>query len=422
MKLTFSSIQWTIFILAGTLVAPISIGFAFGMSQPEIAGLLQRTFFIIGLTSLLQAFFGHKLPLVEGPAGLWWGVFLVFAAFAASTGQSAGSMLQSLEMGLLITGVLFLLLSLFKLVNVIKKWFTPLVTGTYLIFLVAELSGPFVKGMLGIGYLSPGVNVTVALSSLGTLIFSVVLAKSSSKLINNYFVLLSLAFGWALFYLLGITKPFEVELNSSFKLPEVLAWGAPTFQLGVILTSLLTAFLLLANLITSVDVIAHVVEKKEAVDYNRSAFVMGMNQLLAGVFSTMGGVPIAASAGFIVTTKIKDKLPFMIGSAIIMIMSFFPVIMSFFVSLPVPVGYATLFLSISSLMGLGLQEVIKAWEKPQSRFIISLSLMAGFGIMFVPNEAWTGLPSAVTLVVSNGLAIGVLTCIVLEQLLKREGA
>lgn len=113
MRLTFSSVQWAVFILATSIVAPLSVGYAFGMSQPEIAGLLQRGFFVFGLTSLLQGMFGHKLPLLEGPAGLWWGVFLMYAGFVSSAGH-ADVVLRSLELGLLVSGVLFLLLSVFR--------------------------------------------------------------------------------------------------------------------------------------------------------------------------------------------------------------------------------------------------------------------------------------------------------------------
>ena len=96
MKLTFSSLQWMVFILAGSLVAPIAIGDAFGMTQAETAELLQRSFLIIGISAILQVMFGHKLPINEGPAGLWWGVFTVYAGIVASGALTASEGLQQL--------------------------------------------------------------------------------------------------------------------------------------------------------------------------------------------------------------------------------------------------------------------------------------------------------------------------------------
>lgn len=418
MKLTLSSAQWAVFMLASIVVAPLSIGAAFGMSQPEIAELLQRTFFIMALTSLLQGIFGHKLPLLEGPAGLWWGVFLMFAGFVSEQGENANTILRSLELGLLVSGFLFIILGVFRLMNAIKILFTPLVTGTYLILLVAQLSGSFVNGVFGVGYLSKGVDPVVAICAVITLIFTVMLSRSRNRFLSSYSVLISIAFGWLLFAVLGIAKPVNVEIDQWFTLPDVFAWGAPSFDIGVVLTSIFTAFLLMANMVASINVVADVADHKEKVSYDRSGFIMGINQMLTGIFSAVGGVPMSTAAGFVATTKIKKRLPFLIGSAVVLIISLFPAVMSFFASIPVPVGYATIFLSIASLAGLALAQFRSVLGDEKSRFIISLSLMAGFGTLFVPEEAWSALPSAVTSILDNGLVTGVLVCIILEQGMK----
>ncbi|HEX7065465.1 MAG TPA: purine/pyrimidine permease [Bacillales bacterium] len=416
MRLSFSSLQWVIYILATSIVAPLSIGHAFDMSQPEIAGLLQRAFFVFGVTSLLQGLFGHKLPVLEGPAGLWWGVFLTYAGFVASSGNPE-VILRSLELGLLLSGVLFLVFSVFKWMDVVKKLFTPLVTGTILLLLVAKLGGSFLKGILGIGYRSSNVDPVVAVCAVATLLFAVILSRSHHLFLRSYSVLISLTFGWLLFAVVGIAKPVDVKVDALFALPDVFAWGMPTFNLGVVLTSLFTAFLLMVNLITSVNVGADAVEK-ERPNYNRSGFIMGINQMLAGLFSTVGGVPLSAAAGFITTTKIKERLPFLVGSAAVLLVSLFPAVTSFFASIPMPVGYATIFLSIASLAGIALSQYRTVVGEERPRFIISFSLMAGLGTMFIPEQAWDGLPKVLASIMSNGLVVGVLICILLEQIMR----
>ncbi|HEU5139466.1 MAG TPA: purine/pyrimidine permease [Bacillales bacterium] len=416
MRLSFSSLQWAIYILATSIVAPLSIGHAFGMSQPEIAGLLQRAFFVFGATSLLQGLFGHKLPVLEGPAGLWWGVFLTYAGFVASSGNPE-VVLRSLELGLLLSGVLFLVFSAFKLMDVVKKLFTPLVTGTILLLLVAKLGGSFLKGILGIGYRSSNVDPVVAVCAVATLLFAVILSRSNHLFLRSYSVLISLTFGWVLFAVVGIAKPVDVKMDAIFALPDVFAWGLPTFDLGVVLTSLFTAFLLMVNLITSINVGADAVEEDRP-NYNRSGFIMGINQMLAGVFSTVGGVPLSAAAGFITTTKIKERLPFLVGSMTVLLVSLFPAVTSFFASIPMPVGYATIFLSIASLAGIALSQYRTVVGEERPRFIISFSLMAGLGTMFISEAAWDGLPKVLGSIMSNGLVVGVLVCILLEQVMK----
>jgi xanthine/uracil permease len=418
MRLPLSSIQWYIFILAGSVVSPLAIGAAFHLSQPEIAGLLQRTLFVVGLSSLLQVWFGHKLPIAEGPAGLWWGVFLIFASLASTVQEGSNEILQSIELGLLVSGGLFIILSLFKLIHVIKQIFTPIVTGTYLILLVAQLSGSFAKGILGIGYLTSGISVKVAFPAILTLIVSIILAKSSYALLRSYSVLFGLAFGWLLFAVLDLTKPIPFDAIPWFSLPELLAWGTPKLDIGIILTSTITALLLLTNLIASIHVVEKAVERPPQPIYNRSGFVMGINQMLAGLFSAVGSVPVSLTAGFIHTTKMKEKLPFILGSGMILGMSFFPIITLLFASLPVPVGYATLFLSFSTMIGIGLREFAAAGTSERNLFIVGISLMVGIGSMFIPTESLLHIPRFLAPLMNNGLVLGALTCILMEQGIK----
>lgn len=412
--------QWMCFILANIVVIPVSVGAAYGLPLEDIATLLQRTFFIIGITSLLQGLFGHKLPLNEGPAGLWWSLFLIFAASVSTGAKSADMVLRSLELGILIAGVIFLFLSLFRLINPIKKLFTPLVTGTYLVLLVSQLSVPFVKGILGVDYLSDKLDVKVALTALAVLVLTVILAKSRNKLLSSYSILISLTVGWIAFALLDITKPLAATANAWFSLPKPFAWGLPTFDAGIVLTSIFTAFLLLTNLVASAEVVAKVSESKEDVNYPRASFVMGINHLISGMFSVIGAVPLGGAAGFISTTRIKERLPFLIGSLIIMILGFFPMIMTFLASLPVPLGYAAIFMAISNLIALGLNDLKKALPDQDAPAIVSLSLMGGFGLMAIPEEILSSLPDLLVSLINNGLIIGVIIAIVLEQIFRSK--
>jgi xanthine/uracil permease len=425
MKLTFSSLQWMVFILAGSLVAPIAIGDAFGMTQAETAELLQRSFLIIGASAILQALFGHKLPINEGPAGLWWGVFTVYAGIVASGALTVADGLQQLTAGMLISGILFLLLGLFRIISSVRALFTPLVTGTYLILLVSQLSGSFIKGMLGIGYLQEGADTKVALTSLFILILSIVLGKSRVKWLRSYSILISLLLGWGLFKLLNLTKE-TMHSHTTFAFPELFAWGMPELSSGTIITSLFVGMLLLTNMVASINVVekAYETENKdyEPINYNRSSIMMGVNTWIAGLFSAVASVPISGAAGFILTTRMFSKLAFILGNALIILISFFPPLTFFFAGIPAPVGYATIFLPFSSMIGLAFKEYKSELKSENNLFIISTSLMVGIGSLFIPAAALKEWPNIIVTLLSNGLIMGMLTCMILEQFYKRRNS
>jgi xanthine/uracil permease len=419
MRLVFSSIQWFIFILAGSVVAPLAIGAAFGLSLEEIAGFVQRTFFVIGLVAIIQSVFGHRMPIVEGPAALWWSVFLVFIGLNG-TNDRTHHILQSIELGLMISGLLFILLSVFNIIQHVKKLFTPIVTGTYFILLVAQISGPFIKGIIGVDYKGPGIDWRVSVTAIFTAVITILFSKSRYKWISSYSVLLGMLIGWGLFALFQLTAPKEFQLNKWFQIPEMLAWGMPKADAGVILTSVIVTLLLLVNIVSSIDVVEKVTRPLSKPVYNRSGIIMGISQILSGVFSTIGFVPLSYTAGFIMTTKMKERLPFIIGSLLILLISFFPFVTVFFASIPTPVGYASMLLAFSNMMGIGIREYSQTDLNEKNLFIIGISLMIGIGSMFIPTEAVANFPTIIASIVNNGLIVGVLICMVLEQLMSRK--
>ena len=51
---------------SGSLIVPISVATSYGLNGAEAIAFVQRTLFVLGF-GLLQAIFGHKLPIQEGP-------------------------------------------------------------------------------------------------------------------------------------------------------------------------------------------------------------------------------------------------------------------------------------------------------------------------------------------------------------------
>ncbi|PWA05307.1 xanthine permease [Pueribacillus theae] len=421
MKIFLSSLQWAAFILVGSIVAPIVIGVEFGLSTIEIAAFLQRTLFVLGCAALLQVLFGHHLPVAEGPAGLWWGIFIVYAGLASSGALTEVAALRQLEATMLISGILFILIGLFRGVDKIKRLFTPLVTGTFLILLVAQLGGSFVKGVIGVGYLTDSVEPKIAIPAIIILVTTILLSRSRYSFIRSYSILMSLGIGWLLFYLLGLTKPLEKH-SGVLALPKIFAFGIPDFTAGTVITAAITTMLLLTNLIASVSVIENVIRNQTGAtsiqNFNRSSFWAGINQGLSGLFGAVGPVPLSATAGFLLTTRTVEKLPFILANALIIIISFFPAFTSIAANIPSPVGYAVIFITIASLASLGIKEYHSLELTERELFIISLSLMVGIGCLFIPSAAITHLPNVVMLLANNGLILGTVVCILLEQLFK----
>ncbi|KEO81170.1 purine/pyrimidine permease [Tumebacillus flagellatus] len=417
--LGLQSLQWMIFLLANTIAAPIVVGAAFDLPPSDVSSLVQRMLFVSGGVTLLQVFFGHRLPLLEGAAGMWWALFLTLAAVA--TGGDKGAVLQQLEMGLLAAGVVLVILSLLPIMARLRDLFTPLVTGVYLVLLVVSLTGSFFKGMLGVTRTGE-IDGTVALLSLVVILLVLILSLKGRGLWRSMGPLIGIATGWILFAVCGfIPKETNADPTPIFALPKFFAWGAPVWDTGIVLTSVLTGLILISNVVASILVIARTLNVDVTADtYRRGLFGNGVGALLSGVLSCIGPVPLSVSAGFISTTGIRSKRPFWIGALLVFLSGLFPLVGNFFATLPSEVAYAALFVPFAQMMGFGIRDLMALVPSQRNLLVIGLSLMVGIGVMFLPPAAFASLAPWLRSVVANGLLVGLILCLLLEHVIFRE--
>src|SRR5437879_8760801 len=228
-----ASIQWLFFMFANIVVIPISIGQAFHLPPVVVTASLERAFIYTGIACILQWLVGHRLPILEGPAGLWWGVILSLAASTQSAGQSLQTLGGNLEVGIIISGLLICLLGILGVGWWLRRLFTPVVTSTFYFLLAAQLSGIFFKGMMG---LTDGSSIqpTVALLSLGLVILVLVLNIWGRGLVSNFALLIGIIVGWITFRLLFANQPSTLVPAGS-ALFAIFPWEGPRSTPGILL-------------------------------------------------------------------------------------------------------------------------------------------------------------------------------------------
>lgn len=421
MKTFLSALQWALFILAGSLIVPISVAANYGLEGADAIAFIQRTLFVLGFAGILQAFFGHRLPIQEGPAGLWWGIFSLYASLGVVLFGSNSETLRVLQYSFLLSGLICILLSVFGLIDKLVRYFTPTVVGTYLFLLVAQLSGSFLKGMFGLNEQHTAVQGKVFILSLIIIVLSFFIMKL--PIIGRYSVLCSIVIGWTLFACFGLSNPIT-PVSDMIRMPSIFVFGTPRLELNMVITVLFVTLLLLTNMLASIRVVQQVISKyEENAPQNRfkqAGIITGINQLLGGLFSAIGPVAISGSAGFIATTNIYKRLPFILGSSFIVLMSLFPKVTSFIAAIPVAVGYAAIYPVFASMIGLAFREYETVKDKERLFKVAGLALFTGIGVMFIPSGAFSSLPPFLASFLSNGLVLGSVMAIILEIVFTRS--
>ncbi|HEY8344328.1 MAG TPA: purine/pyrimidine permease [Bacillota bacterium] len=408
--------QWLVFNFVNIGAMPVVMGTLLGLDQAGIASLGQRTLFLMGLTSLLQVSFGHRLPIIEGPSGIWMGVVITMSSMASLVGKSPALLRTDLSMGIAVAGVVLIGLGLTGWMRSIVKLFTPAVTGTVMILLTLQLSETFIQGMLGITPQHDTVHGGMALTSLITISTVIIINLKGKGFIKSLAVIIGGVVGWGTAALFGLTAVPKALQTGFLSPPNFFAWGWPTFDLSVVVVSILTGLLVLPNAVASIVAMEHAIERRlQDRAYNRAVILTGVSDILAGLGCNLGFYPIAASAGMVSLTAVGSRKPFIISAFLLMMLGFIPKAGEFLSVIPAPVGCSIMISSFAQMFVYGIKDLSTLKLDTRTSFIIGLPILTAVGIITIPSTAFRGIPVVLRYVLSNGLLFGMIVCLLLEH-------
>lgn len=367
-ELPLYTLQHIVYFAAGIIVLPIAVGLYLGLSQGEIAEFLQRTFFLCGVVTLLQLSFGHRYPIIDGPAGLWASMLIVMCLVVSEMGDSLGELRRDLQLGILIAGGLVALLAASGLIVKISKLFTPIVNGVIILLMVLQMSETFIRGALGVTDESPA-------------------------------------------------------MEQIFSIPRVWAFGTPSFDPGVTITCVIGALVLLSMSFASLNSMAEAVGET-VTDRRLSKTVLfhGIATILTGIFAVIPFMPFVSSTGVVLMTGVAARKPFRIACVCMIVFGIFSPVAAFLSSMPSTVAYAASTVVFSLILGQGLKEFQKVRLTNRESYIIGISMISGMGVMFLPDQAFSALPETVHFIASNGLVTGTILAMALEQIFRKKEA
>ncbi len=413
--------QWFALSIVQIGVIAIIVGPFLGLDQIGIATLNQRIFFFSGAVTLLQVKFGHRLPVIEGPASMWWVTFISLATVSLNLGQPMSQIRTDLMGTMIAAGIFLFLFGVSGIVGKIKQFFTPAVTGCAFIMLTIQISRTFVSGILGITESNPHVDPLVVAGSLATIAVVIAVSHSRAPFLRSINLLVGLAAGW-LFFMLLHREPLSLQAGLPyFNYPQLFQWGAPTFNFSMVTTGLMMAFILIAANVASTTAVARV--SGTAVDeklISRSIACNGFGNFLAGIGSSVGMTTLAASAGVIKLSGVASRKPVIIYCFLLMSVGFLPHIGIILSQIPRSVGYAVMLVAFTQILVVGLQDVKKMGLTKKDSFVLGIPIIVVIGLVSLPPANFENLPALFRYVLGNGMFTGLLICILLEHVFLRK--
>ncbi len=409
-ELLLFGLQW----LALTIPTIIIIGQVVAVLHFDNPGqqviYVQKLFFITGLVMLAQVLWGHRLPLISGPAAV-----LLIGILA---GQASG--ITTIYTSIFIGGLVLTFLSITGLFAQLKKFFTSRVVATILLLIAFTLTPTIMNMILP----SSGSQV----SALFNIIFAislVFLMFVSNKFLTGIWK--STLIIWAM--LIGslaysVMTPASVAVDAGNYKVLASFFTDMTFELSLefgVLISFLICFLALSiNDLGSIQSVGELLKLEDMPKrITRGVSFTGLANVLSGFLGVIGPVNFSLSPGIIVSTSCASRLTLIPTALCLLLLSFLPVAIAFMDSIPPVIIGATLVYVMCSQVSAGLLMAFSNKFNFDGGLVIGLPVMLGIIIAFIPAEVLNTMPVSLRPIIGNGFVVGVVAVMFLEHIVYR---
>ncbi|MFS0864406.1 uracil/xanthine transporter [Fredinandcohnia sp. 179-A 10B2 NHS] len=415
----FSSIQWLFFIFANTVVVPISIGTAFELSSETTEMMMRSSLVFTGLACVFQGWLGHRFPIMEGHAGLLWGVMLNLGLSASAMGMSLPQIGGGIASGILIACLLTIILVIFNGVSLLQKIFSPMVMSVYLFLLTFQLIFIFFEGMFPKTEQGT-IDISGSIFSVCVVVFVALLKLKGNKIISNFSILIGLVVGWIIYDVLFFETTTKAVTSSGGGF-TLFPLGIPNLEYGIIAVTCFTVLMNLSNTIASIEAGANLLHKQTSKKQIKNSILITTIFTIFGTgFGLVPYTPYTSSIGFLQSTRIFQLKPFFIGGGLLTLMGLIPIFGSFLTTMPFSVGNAVLFVAYLQLFGTAFSSLNGKTFNSNTILRLAAPVLIGVCLMKISPSVFSSLPILIQPFITNGLTMGVLISIILERVVKWE--
>ena len=412
LELLFYGLQWLALtiptiIIIGQVVAVLHFG-----NPGEQVVYVQKLFFLTGLIMLVQVLWGHRLPLVSGPAAV-----LLIGILA---GQASG--MSTIYTSIFIGGLVLAFLSISGLFAKLKNLFTTRVVATILLLIAFTLTPTIMNLILP----APGSSVSV-LFNLCFALSLVLLMFAANKILTGLWKATLII--WAM--LLGTLAYFWLSPALAAIVPGNYPWLASFMQNltldfslepGVLISFLICFIALSINDLGSIQSVGAMLNLKDMSQrITRGVTFTGLANMLSGFLGVIGTVNFSLSPGIIVSTKCASRFTMLPAAAGLIGLAFMPIAIAYMQSIPTVVIGIMMIYVMSSQVAAGLMMAFSAKQFTfDDGLIIGLPIMLGIIISFIPTGVLSTMPLSLRPIIGNGFVVGVIAVMFLEHLVFRK--
>lgn len=402
-------LQWWIVSIPCVVIMGIIVAQLYSPSAEEQIFYMQKLFALMGISLTAQLFWGHRLPVIIGPAS----VLLIGILSTISTG------IEAVYTSILIGGLLMTILAFSGLLSRLQAIFTPRIIIVILCLIAFTLSPVILKLIF-----SDPQHMLLQLFFAPILAFLMIIVNRFLRGIwKSTVVLCAIITGSFLYYSL-IGFPVLTPLTSSDN-QSLTLFISLKFETGTILAFIFCFIALLINELGSIQAVGQMLhadrmEKRTT----RGVGIAGLSNVLSGAIGVIGPVDYSMSPGIIAATGCASRYTLVPAGIGLILCAFFPEFIQILNHIPSVVMGAVLLYLMASQLSARFQLINRnrCVSDFNSGMIIGFPLMIALILSFAPAEALEHLPAFIRPILGNGFVMGVIAVLILEHAVFRKKA
>ena len=394
-------LQWLMIcipvVLTSTFVAP----------EGQTLFFTQKLFALMGITMIVNSLWGHRLPLVAGPAAV-----LLMGVLAAK-GQGSGS--EAIYPSMAIGGAIIALLAAFGLMRKVQSVFTPRIVVAIVVLISFTMAKPIV-GMI----FSDTEHQLLAMTFAVVTVVAMAVANNLLKGVwKSMVVIVAMIVGSIFYYCItGFPKSFVTDSVA----PQLFVDGVE-LDAGVVIAFIFCYIALFINQVGSVQSLgeftgADGMERRQS----RGMVVQGVMNIVSGALGVVGPVDYSLSPGVVASTSCASRYTVIPAAVAMIVLAFIPDAVSVLLTIPQPVmGVVLLYLMATQVAaGLHLMQSSSAVVSFKDGLVLGIPIMFTVILSFAPADALSTIPSLLRPIVGNGFVMGIIIILLLEHLFLKE--
>jgi NCS2 family nucleobase:cation symporter-2 len=426
-RLAVLGLQHVLVMYAGAVAVPLIVGRALNLTPEQVALLISADLFVSGIVTLIQSlgvtkWFGIKLPVMMGVTFAAVGPMVAFAG--AVPGVDGARAIFGAVIGAGLVSV-----AIAPIVSKLLRLFPPVVTGTIITIIGISLMRVGVAwAMGGPAFLAQSTDVPKLVAMVDSakaaaaaasapvrlvgpipmldnpnyaslenmaiagfvLLAIVLMVKYAKGFVANIAVLLGIVIGCAAAMAMGKMNFDKVAQAGWFEIVTPFAFGAPTFDIVMILTMALVMIVVMIESTGMFLALSDITDK--AIGQPELAAGLrtdGLGTLIGGIFNTFPHTSFSQNVGLVGVTGVKSRWVCVAGGVIMIVLGLLPKMAAFVEAIPQFVlgGAGLVMFGMVAATGVRILSTVDYRNNRDNLYIVALSI--GFGLVPLVAPRWT---------------------------------